>query len=167
MTNLSDQSLPQLKKLSVQITKEIEKRQSNTKAHLLKRMRKLAKDAGLSLKEVLGASQAGTAEKSAIKRRSKPKASKASPSKVKGPLKYHNPNDLTQGWSGRGRRPGWAEAWLANGGTLDALENAAASYKEKGKMRKTAMAAPAEQADAITPQVTESVTDQSATQPAE
>ncbi len=167
MTNLSDQSLPQLKKLSAQITKEIETRQLNTKAHLLKRMRKLAKDAGLSLKDVLGASQPAPTEKAAIKRRSKPTVSKASAAKAKGPLKYRNPNDLTQGWSGRGRRPGWAEAWLANGGTLDALENAAASYKDKSKARKTGIAAPAEQADAVAPHVTESVTDGSSTQPAE
>jgi DNA-binding protein H-NS len=35
--------------------------------------------------------------------------------------KYANPDDLSQTWSGRGRRPRWVEAALAQGKSLDDL----------------------------------------------
>lgn len=38
-----------------------------------------------------------------------------------GAAKYANPHDSSQTWSGRGRRPAWAAAHLAQGGTLDQL----------------------------------------------
>lgn len=146
MTNLADHTIRQLKQLSTRIAKEIEKRELNTKAHLLKRLRRLAKDEGFALKDIVGDSGAEPAEKPPVKRRNKSTTVKASASKSKGPLKYRNPNDLTQGWSGRGRRPRWVESWLASGGTLDALENAAASARQKGKAGTATTAAPTESA---------------------
>ena len=38
------------------------------------------------------------------------------------PAKYANPEDPTQTWSGRGRRPRWVEAALASGKSLDDLK---------------------------------------------
>ena len=66
MTHLADYSLPQLKQLQTHISKEIEKRESNTKASLLKRLRKLAQEEGISLEDLLGRTMETTA--SATKR---------------------------------------------------------------------------------------------------
>lgn len=35
--------------------------------------------------------------------------------------KYINPDDPTQTWAGRGKKPKWVEVHLENGGTLDEL----------------------------------------------
>ena len=35
--------------------------------------------------------------------------------------KYHNPNDPSQTWSGRGKRPRWVHSLLAEGNTLQDL----------------------------------------------
>lgn len=35
--------------------------------------------------------------------------------------KYRNPEDPEQTWTGRGRKPKWVEAYLDNGGSLDAI----------------------------------------------
>jgi DNA-binding protein H-NS len=129
MTNLADYSLPQLKQLQTRITKEIEKRESDTKASLLKRLRKLAQEEGISLEDLLGR-DAGTIAPAA--KRGRPTAKSVSAKKEPLPAKYCNPNNLEQSWSGRGRKPGWFEAWVANGGSITALENAA-TVANKGR----------------------------------
>lgn len=48
------------------------------------------------------------------------KASKGG-KKSQGAPKYANPADPSQTWTGRGRKPGWARAHLAAGGSLSAL----------------------------------------------
>ncbi|MGB1034616.1 MAG: H-NS family nucleoid-associated regulatory protein [Primorskyibacter sp.] len=46
----------------------------------------------------------------------------AEPSKTKGVAKYANPADLSQTWTGRGRKPNWVLAALEAGKSLDDLE---------------------------------------------
>lgn len=43
--------------------------------------------------------------------------------KAKKPVapKYQNPDDASQTWTGRGRKPKWVEAHLEQGGSLDAI----------------------------------------------
>ncbi|ATG37841.1 putative regulatory protein, H-NS histone family (plasmid) [Phaeobacter piscinae] len=41
--------------------------------------------------------------------------------KTKSPAKYINPEDPTQTWTGRGRKPEWVHAALAAGQSLDDL----------------------------------------------
>ncbi|MDV7392951.1 H-NS histone family protein, partial [Arthrospira platensis SPKY1] len=36
-------------------------------------------------------------------------------------VKYRNPANPEQGWSGRGRKPQWALDWIAQGKSLDEL----------------------------------------------
>lgn len=132
MTDLTAYSLPQLRQLSAKIEKEIAKRQSATKTDLLKRITKLAKESGLSLDDVLGGEAPAKPKKAA----SKPVAPKTPL-----PAKYQHPSNKELAWSGRGRRPGWIDAWVANGGSLDALEIAA----QKMAKRAAKKAAAAEQ----------------------
>jgi DNA-binding protein H-NS len=135
MMNLADYTLPQLQQLQNRIAKEIQRRATDTKLALLKRLRKLAQDEGVTLEELFGAPEATSALKSkGPKRRGASASSNTSVPKAPLPVKYRNPNNLDQGWSGRGRKPGWFGAWLENGGSLDALENAA-SVKARGRRR--------------------------------
>lgn len=123
MTNLTEYTLPQLKQLQARIAKEVSRRESDSKAALLKKLRKLARDEGVELEDLLGKEPTTTAQAKGQKpqKGSKPTATKRAPI----PAKYRNPNNLDQSWSGRGRKPAWFEAWVNNGGSISALENAA------------------------------------------
>lgn len=123
---LSTLNLPELRKLAGRIEKEIEKRAASTRAGLLKKLSKLAKEHGVSLDDLVSAARAVTPIKRA------PAAAKKAPL----PAKYIHPSNRNLAWSGRGRKPGWVDAWLANGGTLSALEVAA--QKLAGKKQPSA-----------------------------
>lgn len=129
MTDLNEYTLMQLKKLQARIAKEVAKRESDNKSALLKRLRKLAREEGVELEELLGTDQSSTAQAKAPTLGEKSRASTATKTPL--PAKYRNPNNLDQGWSGRGRKPAWFEAWVNNGGSLDALQNAAQSKGRK------------------------------------
>lgn len=117
MKDLDELTLSQLKQLHVRISKEIDKRASNTKADLLKRMRKLAEQEGVTLEDLLGVPAVDAPAKARGPRR-RGEAAPTPPQKAPLPFKYRNPEDPAQGWSGRGPKPGWVVAWLANGGAL-------------------------------------------------
>lgn len=112
---LSTLNLSDLRKLAGKIEKEIEKRAASARAGLLKKLSKLAKEHGVSLGDLVGTSPATAPAKRA------PVAAKKAPLSAK----YRHPSNKNLAWSGRGRKPGWVDAWLANGGTLSALEIAA------------------------------------------
>jgi len=106
MIDLETMPLPELRTLRVQIEAEIRRRGSATQ-RLIKRVQKLAADQGLSLNELLtvagGADEAPTVSRSGTA------------------IKYRNPVNPAQGWTGHGRKPGWVIDYLANGGSLDKL----------------------------------------------
>ncbi|WP_407280349.1 H-NS histone family protein [Aromatoleum evansii] len=135
MTNLSIYTIPQLKQLTARIEKEIAKRESVTKSDLLKKLTKLAKESGLSLDDVLG--NATPAPAKARKVSPKGTATRKEPL----PIKYRHPSNRDLAWSGRGRRPQWVEAWLAQGGAMSALE-IAAQKMEKRSMKQATEAQP-------------------------
>ncbi|ATE58746.1 H-NS histone family protein [Thauera sinica] len=112
---LSTLNLSDLRKLAGRIEKEIEKRAASTRAGLLKKLSKLAKEHGVSLDDLVSA-----APTPALIERA-PVATQKAPL----PAKYVHPSNKNLAWSGRGRKPGWIDVWLANGGTLSALEVAA------------------------------------------
>ncbi|MDX9715946.1 MAG: H-NS histone family protein [Thauera sp.] len=116
--DLSSYTLPELRRLQGKIEAEIRRRSDVTRRNLLKRMQKMAADEGLSLGDLLeGATPAASDDKPARRgRRPGPKKVKAAPV-----IKYRNPANPDQGWSGRGRKPQWALDWLAQGKSLDEL----------------------------------------------
>ncbi|EPZ16304.1 hypothetical protein M622_13030 [Thauera terpenica 58Eu] len=136
--DLSQYTLPQLQQFRTKIAKEIDKRKTSTKSDLLKRLTKMAKEHGLSLTDVVS-----SAAPAAPKAKSVTAKALIAP-KVPLPAKYRHPNNKDLAWSGRGRRPQWVDAWLAQGGSLDGLEIAA---QKMGK-RKARAAAPAAEAKA-------------------
>lgn len=131
--NLASYTVTQLKQLSTRIAKEIAKQESAGKGALLKKLKKMAREHGLSLDDVLGGT-AGAEKQTA--RATKPAATLKAPL----PVKYRHPSNKELAWSGRGRKPKWVEAWVANGGAIDALATAAAKFEKK--QLRTAKATP-------------------------
>ena len=98
--NLSALSLDQLKKLQDDVAIAIFNYEKRKKAEVLAAVEKVAKANGYSLKELFDGESA---------------ASK----KIKVAPKYANPNDASQTWTGRGRKPRWVEELLASGKSLN------------------------------------------------
>jgi len=85
---LEKMSSKELKELHAQVVAAIEARQSREKQELKEKMTQLAAEAGFSLGELVGGAKRG------------PKG------KATG-VKFRHPDDPTQTWSGRGRKPKW------------------------------------------------------------
>jgi DNA-binding protein H-NS len=87
--NLDKMSHAQLSALRLQVDRAMADKQSSERAALRQKMEDMAKDAGLSLDEVLGK-----------KRRGKGTVA----------VKYRDPNNPQNTWTGRGRMPRWMVA---------------------------------------------------------
>ncbi len=98
--DISKLSVKELRELETEIARTIKKKIEEEKAALLKQMKELAEKSGFTFSELIG-------EK--ISRRSQ-----VSP-------KYRNPNDRTQTWSGRGKRPKWIQEYIDQGGKIEDL----------------------------------------------
>ena len=99
MTHLNAMSIDELKKLKKDVDKAIETYHEREKLAALAEIEALAREKGFSLPELLKAT-------------GKKKGSAGVP-------KFVNPENPAQTWTGRGRRPGWIEAALKSGKSLD------------------------------------------------
>lgn len=120
--DLSTQSLPELRRLLSRIEAEIRRRNDTARRNLLKRMQKMAADEGLTLEDLIPAAAAsGTAATKAGAERKSARNSAAKKNKPASVIKYRNPANPEQGWTGHGRRPQWAVDWVAQGKSLQDL----------------------------------------------
>jgi len=99
--DLSNLSIAALEDLRKQIDADIKQRQHSEKARLRTEIQRLAAESGLTLEEILGGKVTGKKAIAAV---------------------YANPEDPTQTWSGRGRRPAWFIAALGEGKSEDDLK---------------------------------------------
>lgn len=104
MQNLSHYSLSQLHKLEAQVVEELKKRHFLSISQAREQILHIARGVGISIDELLSG-----------------KTSKASKSGSL-PIKYRNPDDSTQQWTGRGRQPTWIKEWIASGKSLQEAE---------------------------------------------
>ena len=102
--DLSTLSVPQLRDLQQQIPAEIKRREAEEKINVLNELRAFAKTRGYAIEDLLGKDV---------------KAKTVTGNKVK--VKYRHPQNAELAWTGRGRKPKWVEAWVANGGNIDNL----------------------------------------------
>lgn len=124
LNDLNALSLTELRKLQTRVASEIQRRADSTRKSLLKRIKKMAEEEGLSFDEVMEeASTASSQPVKPVRRRGRAKAA-ASQTKASGrlPAKYFNPEDPSKNWSGRGRKPQWVIDWLNQGKPLEGLE---------------------------------------------
>jgi DNA-binding protein H-NS len=106
MIDIKKMSPAELRVLRTQVDAEIRRRGSATQ-RLLKRVQKMATQRGFSLQELMNV--AGTDDEV------------QTVSHAGAPIKYRNPVNPAQSWTGHGRRPTWVIDYLASGGTLDKL----------------------------------------------
>ncbi len=95
--DLSILSLDELKAVADYANKEVERKSNEAKRETVRQMKELARQAGITEQE-FATLFAGTKTKAAVK--------------------YRNPEDSSQTWSGRGKRPRWLQAELEKGKAL-------------------------------------------------
>ncbi|WP_018607875.1 H-NS family nucleoid-associated regulatory protein [Uliginosibacterium gangwonense] len=125
--DISNLSLSELRRLQARVEAEISRRTDTTKRDLLKKVQKMASDAGVSLEDLIDSKPAAKA--AGAKRGRKPKAAVAAPTapvrgKKKGKVapQYRHPDDASLQWTGRGRKPQWVAEQLATGKSMDDLK---------------------------------------------
>jgi len=99
--DLSQCSVKDLLELKGEVERQLGLKRAEAKERLLAEMKARAEEEGLSLDEVVGTRGNGQRRRPTVR--------------------YRNPLDSSQTWSGRGRRPGWLEAALKGGTSLDSL----------------------------------------------
>jgi len=92
-----------LKQLRMMIDQRITQAEVREVNQAREQIREIANRIGLPLSEILG-TKAVTQSRAAAE------------------VKFRNPTDATQTWTGRGARPKWVNAALADGKTLDQLK---------------------------------------------
>jgi DNA-binding protein H-NS len=100
MQDLSKYTIAQLRALEVRVVEELKTRHFLSVNQAREQILHIARSAGISVTQLV-----------AIK---KPKASRANAVRVK----YRNPNNSAQQWSGRGRQPEWVKEWVEGGKSL-------------------------------------------------
>lgn len=96
-------TIPELEALIEQAHDLIDRKQKEAVTSARAEIQKIASDVGMSIEELLGLQAAKKA----------PKEKKAVA------VKYRNPKDHTQTWSGRGKSPRWLQEILNQGGKLE------------------------------------------------
>ncbi|MBD3785365.1 MAG: H-NS histone family protein [Sphingomonadales bacterium] len=99
--DLDTLSLSELRALRTKVDRAIVTYEDRKKKEALSELDEIARKMGYSLAELTGVSSAKSRKAVAPK--------------------YANPADASQTWTGRGRKPKWVEAALAEGKSLDDL----------------------------------------------
>lgn len=105
LDKLKTMAVEELVELKQGIDKLISQKQKEQTKNLVDEFKAKAAKLGLSLEEIMGLES------------NKPRKSKGQ----KVPPKYRNPNDASQTWTGRGRKPLWVEDALKKGKKLEDL----------------------------------------------
>lgn len=98
--DLSNMSLGDLRNLQEQIKQEMKKREQQEVQKAREQIMAIAQSVGVPLKDLLSSTRAKTGTVA---------------------VRYRNPNDASQQWTGRGRQPKWVKEWVEGGKSLDKL----------------------------------------------
>lgn len=100
--DLSNFSLAELRQLQDDIKKQMKKREQDDMSKAREQILAIAQSVGVSVKELVGTgirAKTGTVA-----------------------VRYRNPADASQQWTGRGRQPKWVKEWTDAGKSMDALK---------------------------------------------
>jgi DNA-binding protein H-NS len=107
MMDLSNMSLGDLRNLQEQIKQETKKREQQEVQKAREQILAIAQSVGLSVDELVGNARRGA------------KSASAGTGSVA--VRYRNPADASQQWTGRGRQPKWVKEWVEGGKSIDEL----------------------------------------------
>lgn len=99
--DLSNLSMTELRSLQEKIKAELKKREHQDLAKAREQIMAIAQSVGLPLKELIASGVRAKTGSVAVR--------------------YRNPGDATQQWTGRGRQPKWVKEWVDSGKSLDLL----------------------------------------------
>jgi DNA-binding protein H-NS len=99
--NVDRMSLKDLLELEVRVQKAIMHAKQRERSELKQKMVAMAENAGFTLAELVGGGRGSSLKGGKV------------------PPKYMNPDNKTETWTGRGRKPRWLAAKLAKGGKIE------------------------------------------------
>lgn len=108
--DLKSLSRKELEKLSRDVDKALDRLKKQDMKKAKEAAAKAAAAHGFSLSELVGSATAPKSQRKAT--------TKAA---TKGPMKYANPADPSQKWTGKGRQPNWFKAAVAAGTSPDSM----------------------------------------------
>jgi DNA-binding protein H-NS len=100
--DLSNLSLAELRAMQEDIKKQMKKREQDDLVKAREQILAIAQSVGVSVKDLIGAgirAKTGTVA-----------------------VRFRNPADASQQWTGRGRQPKWVKEWTDSGKSMDLLK---------------------------------------------
>ena len=107
--DLSNLSLGDLRNLQEQIKQEMKKREHQEVQKAREQILAIAQSVGLPLKDLITTNARGG------------KAAQSGGGVGSVAVRYRNPDNASQQWTGRGRQPKWVKEWVEGGKSLDQL----------------------------------------------
>jgi DNA-binding protein H-NS len=101
--DLSNMSVGDLRNLQEQIKQEMKKREVQEVQKAREQILAIAQSVGVPLKDLIASSGRGGNKGATVA------------------VRYRNPDDASQQWTGRGRQPKWVKEWVEGGKSLDKL----------------------------------------------
>jgi DNA-binding protein H-NS len=108
--DLSNLSLGDLRNLQEQVKQEMKKREVQEVQKAREQILAIAQSVGMPLKDLIASSTRGSGSA---------KAAGGNTGSVA--VRYRNPDNSQQQWTGRGRQPKWVKEWVEGGKSLDQL----------------------------------------------
>ena len=100
--DLSKMSLTEMRNLQEQIKQETKKREQQDLTKAREQILAIAQSVGMPLKDLISGGVRAKTGRVAVR--------------------YRNPNDASQQWTGRGRQPKWVKEWTDSGKSRDLLK---------------------------------------------
>ena len=108
MMDLSNMSLGDLRNLQEQIKQEMKQREQQDMQKAREQIMAIAQSVGLPLKDLMAAGGRGAKS-----------IGKSGAGAVA--VRFRNPDNESQQWTGRGRQPKWVKEWVEGGKSMDKL----------------------------------------------
>jgi DNA-binding protein H-NS len=100
--DLSNMSLGDLRNLQDQIKQEMKKREQSDMAKAREQILAIAQSVGMPLKDLIATGGRGGKTGTVA-------------------VRFRNPDNASQQWTGRGRQPKWVKEWVEGGKSIDKL----------------------------------------------